>query len=189
MRDEGSAQEKKEIGEREREREKSQWPPTPALAETSAQVLTVLRRVLDQKFGVTLVSTDVEESQRMGEICHAIGWGIRFSFSVVTTQAELLAELTPSAKAVDSSAKADSGTAGADVQTGQANEDSEQASAVDIVLLDTSIGDPLMQLVLEDCTERRVPVVCECGPRVQSAMRLASHPVLLFAVANPQYCI
>ena len=122
----------------------------------------------------------------MGEICNAIGWGIRFSFSVVTTQAELLAELTPPATG-DSSAKADNSSADADRQNEHVNEDSERARAVDIVLLDTSIGDPLMQLVLEDCTECRVPVVCEW--RDQSTMRVATHLILLFALANLTRCI
>jgi CheY-like chemotaxis protein len=155
------------------------WQPPSIFYESGARVLSMVRRVLNQQFMVTVFTTDTEESQRVAGICQEVGRGVRYVCSAVETEQALETAVT----AVAHADKDDKETTSPGSDTYDVDEDQRsEGQRPDLLLLDTRIPYQSMCFALEICQLHALPVICECfGFPFLSFLPLFSHSLCICA--------
>jgi CheY-like chemotaxis protein len=144
------------------------WQPPSIFYETSALVLGLLRRVLNQQYKLAFLSTSTEETERVLEICSSVGWGLRYICSAVRTEHELEAVLMSRSEERKGAHEASPGSVSSFGSPGAASDnydvdDSKEMAGQrpDLVLIDTQIGNTSMTAALETCQLHSIPAICK----------------------------
>jgi CheY-like chemotaxis protein len=147
----------------------SRWQPPSIFYETSALILGLLRRVLNQQYKLVFLSTNPEETERVLEICSSVGWGLRYICSAVRTEHELEAAVLMSrseerkgAHEASPGSVSSFGSPGAASDTYDVDDSKETAGQrADLVLIDTQIGNTSLTAALETCQLHSIPAICK----------------------------